>query len=251
MARHEIGLRISARLDALTRWADDRGRVARDLQELVHAIMLMFAGNPSSPHTVVLGGETFMFRTGPIYENFLNEQAGPGGPKWAPWSPAYAASRKARAGTVKSGRRKGQARMIKILTLTGKLCKEATAARSITVEVGSSRVTATMIVDAEQVPYAKIHDEGGVIPAHRVSPKQAKALAWMWMVKGGEVVKGPFFSRGHEIPAITMPQREFLTVGDSIPARYRTVLDNMIQAWFKGIMRGGAGRIAYEVKSHA
>jgi len=249
MARHEIALRASAHLDTLMNWAKRPAQVARDLQELIHAIMLMLAGNPANPHVVVLGGQTFMFNTGPIFENFISQRAGPGGPSWAPWSPAYAAARKEAAGTTKGG----SARSIRILTLTGKLWREATAARSITVEIGERSATATMVVDGDAVPYAKAHDEGATYRRRWVAPVKAKALRWMWMTKGGALVKGPFFSQGHWIPSYSMPQREFLTIGDSLPARYRMPLNNMVHAWFHGIMTrvGGEGSIMYKVTSNA
>ena len=53
------------------------------------------------------------------------------------------------------------------------------------------------------VKYARIHELGGVIPAHRVVPVTAKALRFF---VNGQVV----FARYADIPAITMPERPYL-----------------------------------------
>jgi len=53
------------------------------------------------------------------------------------------------------------------------------------------------------VPYAKIHEFGGLIPAHFVAPRNKKALHWQ---SGGK----DFFSKGHMIPDIEMPERSYL-----------------------------------------
>jgi HK97 gp10 family phage protein len=53
------------------------------------------------------------------------------------------------------------------------------------------------------IRYARIHEYGGTIPAHTVTPKSARALAFFW--KGEQR-----FFRRVEIPAVTMPERSFL-----------------------------------------
>lgn len=245
--RHEINLKVTQRFASIVNWVDDRRQVAADVQELVRAIMLMFAGNPSKPHTVRLGGETFRFATGPIFENFLNEKAGASGKRWKALSPPYEAARKHLAGLTK----KGKPRKFKILTLTGKLWKAATSAESITLRFDGRIATATMIIDSNKVPYARIHDVGGTIPGRFVKPRRATALHWMWMIQGGQLISGNFYSLGHWIGPAIIPQREFLTIGATIPPRFRSVLNRMVQAWFNGIAkRGGAGeRVEYSVKS--
>ena len=54
--------------------------------------------------------------------------------------------------------------------------------------------------------YARIHQDGGTIPSHYVSPVKAKALHW-----GGSP---GFFSKGHMIPDVNIPQRTFVYLSD-------------------------------------
>lgn len=62
----------------------------------------------------------------------------------------------------------------------------------------------TGTIGPENVPYAQIHEEGGIIPSHRVEPRHGKALKWL----GGS---GEFwFSKGHTIPDITIKARPYL-----------------------------------------
>lgn len=59
-------------------------------------------------------------------------------------------------------------------------------------------------IGPENVPYAGIHEEGGVIPSHRIEPRHTKALRFM----GGN---GQFwFSKGHQVPDITIKPRPYL-----------------------------------------
>ncbi|HUU32504.1 MAG TPA: hypothetical protein VMW48_00510, partial [Vicinamibacterales bacterium] len=83
-------------------WADNAARVAGDLKQLMTAVMKMCAGNPTHPHTVTLGGTTFKFDTGPIFENFLNQRAGSGAP-WPKLAASTKAGRVAEAGVTKKG----------------------------------------------------------------------------------------------------------------------------------------------------
>jgi len=224
-------------------WVDNTARVAGDLKQLMTAAMKMCAGNPTHPHTVTLGGTTFKFDTGPIFENFLNEQAGPGGPRWKDWSPAYAANRKERAGTTK----KGTARKFKILTQSGKLWKAATRASSIRVTVAGGLVVGSFGIDENEVPYAAIHDQGGVIPRRFVKPRNKKALRWINVASGKA-----FFSKGHFVGPITMPKRSYYAVGSPLPPRWASTVRRLGQAWVRGLMakRLGAARhrVAFEVK---
>lgn len=63
--------------------------------------------------------------------------------------------------------------------------------------------TVTGTIGPENVPYAAIHEYGGIIPARRIEPRNAKVLSWM----GGG---GRFFSKGHMIPATRIPARPYL-----------------------------------------
>lgn len=70
----------------------------------------------------------------------------------------------------------------------------------VSVERSGGAVSATVGTD---VPYAGIHEYGGVIPAHEILPRSARALAFPW--QGRE----RFFKRV-ELPAVQMPERSFL-----------------------------------------
>lgn len=79
---------------------------------------------------------------------------------------------------------------------TGRLA----ASIDVSVERSGAGVSATVGTD---VPYAAIHEYGGVIPAHEILPQSARALAFPW--QGRE----RFFKRV-DIPAVQMPERSFL-----------------------------------------
>jgi phage gpG-like protein len=70
----------------------------------------------------------------------------------------------------------------------------------VSVEQSGAAVSATV---GTHVPYAAIHEYGGVIPAHEILPRSARALAFPW--QGRE----RFFKRV-EVPAVQMPERSFL-----------------------------------------
>lgn len=53
------------------------------------------------------------------------------------------------------------------------------------------------------VPYAKIHEYGGLIPAHQVVARNAKALAF---TVGGTLR----FAKSVQIPAVQMPERSYM-----------------------------------------
>ena len=67
-------------------------------------------------------------------------------------------------------------------------------------------ISAKVTVDGNIVPYARIHEYGGVIPAHRIAPKEKLALAFSW--NGQNVV-----FKSVNIPAITMPERSYMRSG--------------------------------------
>lgn len=69
--------------------------------------------------------------------------------------------------------------------------------------------------------YARIHEEGGTIPAHTVRPRHAKALRFLG--RGGQLV----FAKKAEIPAVRITARPFLRpafdeLAAQAPARLRT-----------------------------
>ncbi len=70
----------------------------------------------------------------------------------------------------------------------------------VSVQQNGAAVSATLGTD---VPYAAIHEYGGVIPAHEILPQSARALAFPW--QGRE----RFFKRV-ELPSVQMPERSFL-----------------------------------------
>ena len=88
--------------------------------------------------------------------------------------------------------------------LSGAVLQQRTGrlAGSIDVAVRQSgaAVSATLGTD---VPYAAIHEYGGVIPAHEILPRSARALAFPWQGREG------FFKRV-ELPPVQMPERSFL-----------------------------------------
>lgn len=59
------------------------------------------------------------------------------------------------------------------------------------------------VFSAAPMPYAAIHEFGGVIPAHTVYPVKAAALRFMM---GGSVV----FAMKANIPDVNMPERSFM-----------------------------------------
>ena len=69
-----------------------------------------------------------------------------------------------------------------------------TLKRSITIE---PQFPTDRVEVGSNLNYAKIHDQGGVIPAHMVTPKKGKALRWF--VNGR-----PVFSFGHMVPKRTV-----------------------------------------------
>lgn len=75
------------------------------------------------------------------------------------------------------------------------------------------------VFSAAPMPYAAIHEYGGVIPAHVVYPVKAAALRF---VMGGQTV----FAMSAQIPDIHMPERSFMRsalsdMADKILARLK------------------------------
>jgi len=95
-------------------------------------------------------------------------------------------------------------RHVKERKLSGQVLRNRTGRlrRSITREV-TEQPTAIIAKVGTNVSYARIHEYGGVVRAHDVYPKHAKALSFIW--HGKRV----FFARVH-IPQIKMPERSFL-----------------------------------------
>lgn len=70
----------------------------------------------------------------------------------------------------------------------------------VAVEQSGTSVAATLGTD---VPYAAIHEYGGLIPARELLPRSARALAFPWQGQQR------FFKRV-SLPAVQMPERSFL-----------------------------------------
>jgi phage gpG-like protein len=76
--------------------------------------------------------------------------------------------------------------------------------------------------------YARIHEEGGMIKAHTVRPRHAKALRFF---VGGQAI----FARSARIPAIRMPKRPFMgpALTEAAPAA-RARLGRILEETLKG-----------------
>lgn len=71
------------------------------------------------------------------------------------------------------------------------------------VSVDTSQSISGGAASGENVPYAKIHEYGGMIPAHVVVVRNAKALAFTV----GGVMR---FAKSVQIPNVTMPERSYM-----------------------------------------
>lgn len=89
---------------------------------------------------------------------------------------------------------------------------------------GQSDVTGRVYVAG--VPYAAIHEYGGIIPAHLVEAKNASSLAFLW--KG----KMAFF-KSVQIPDVTMPERSFMR--SSLADKKQDIIDGMSQAVIEAV----------------
>ena len=59
------------------------------------------------------------------------------------------------------------------------------------------------VYSSGDVPYARIHEYGGVIPSHVIEARNARSLAFIWNGKQA------FFKRV-TIPDVTMPERSYM-----------------------------------------
>jgi phage gpG-like protein len=104
--------------------------------------------------------------------------------------------------------------------LTGEVLRQRTgrlaASIAVDVERNGLAVAATIGSDA---PYAAIHEYGGVIPAHEILPRSARALAFPW--RGRQ----RFFKRV-QLPAVAMPERSFLRLAlDETAPKIRAAIE--------------------------
>jgi HK97 gp10 family phage protein len=74
------------------------------------------------------------------------------------------------------------------------------ASIDVSVQRDGAAVSATVGSD---VPYAAIHEYGGMIPAREILPQSARALAFPWQGR-------PRFFKRVELPPVQMPERSFL-----------------------------------------
>lgn len=107
-----------------------------------------------------------------LHDEVMKNFAAEGRPKWAPWTPAYAAQRQGG----------------KMLVLTGRLKASFTKSHTAT----------TATVKSTGVPYAGIHQFGGRTRPHEIRPRNVKALFF----------NGQFYAKvnhpGSRIPARPM-----------------------------------------------
>ncbi len=73
--------------------------------------------------------------------------------------------------------------------------------------------------------YARIHEEGGTIPAHTVRPRFGNVLRWIG--PDGR----PVFAKSANIPAIRMPKRAFMApaVQEELPAARRRFTEIVVR----------------------
>ncbi|MGA2412661.1 MAG: phage virion morphogenesis protein [Candidatus Binataceae bacterium] len=81
--------------------------------------------------------------------------------------------------------------------------KSGALARSIATTVDDSSANVSVSIATGDIPYAAIHEFGGVIPPHQIVPDKAKALAF---ILGGKQA----FAARINLPAITMPERSYM-----------------------------------------
>ena len=119
--------------------------------------------------------------------------------------------------------------------LSAKVKQDKLSGQALKVVTGRLRRSINMRVDdsgnsiigsvGTNVKYAAIHEYGGVIPAHAVEPKSARALAFMWNGKMS-------FYKRVQIPAINMPQRSFLrsALGEMAPTIRQEIEQSLHQS---------------------
>lgn len=87
---------------------------------------------------------------------------------------------------------------------SGLKVRTGTLLNSVQKHINQNDNVVTGTIGPENVPYAAIHEYGGQIPARRIEPRNSKVLRWM----GHD---GKFwFSKGHELPIITIKARPYL-----------------------------------------
>ena len=67
-----------------------------------------------------------------------------------------------------------------------------------------------VVAAGRDVPYARIHEFGGLIKAHQVVARQAQALAFTSKFGPMQGPGGKMFRRSVNIPEITMPERSYM-----------------------------------------
>lgn len=92
-----------------------------------------------------------------------------------------------------------------IRTNSGLNVRTGTLLNSIQQRIFTENGVVRGTIGPENVPYAAIHEFGGVIPARFVSPVRKKALRFF--NKDGQAR----FSKGHIIPQISIPARPYLS----------------------------------------
>ncbi len=86
-----------------------------------------------------------------------------------------------------------------------------------------------IIIEADNISrYARIHEKGGLIPAHVIEPKKALALHWYG-------ASGETFAKRVNMPSVLMPKRSFLASGvrDFSPTMSLELKEEIV----KGMMR--------------
>lgn len=91
-----------------------------------------------------------------------------------------------------------------IRSRSGLNVRTGTLLNSIQQRISSNGDTVTGEIGPQNVPYAAIHEYGGTIPARFVRPVRRKALRFFG--SNGAAI----FSKGHTIPATTIPKRPYL-----------------------------------------
>lgn len=114
--------------------------------------------------------------------------------------------------------------------------KTGTLRRSIAYTITDSNFAAGYVVGqfGSDLPYARIVELGGIIPAHSVAPKNGKVLAW----KDPSAPGGMAFSKGHTIKA------QFRTAK---PYLFPTLIENM-QAFLNRYSKAYSDAVSEAIK---
>lgn len=99
------------------------------------------------------------------------------------------------AGYIKDEKLSGQVLNRRSGLLSGSIAVKSASESGTTISAGAG--------GGAGVPYAKIHEYGGLIPAHIVVVKNAKALAF----SVGGVMR---FAKSVQIPDVNMPERSYM-----------------------------------------